>query len=131
MKSTMDALLKYSWPGNIRELRQLIDRLYVMVESAVVRPSDLPPEILEEAHADRLSVDGKFLTLAQLKEAHADQETKLILAVMDDSGQNTQKAADILGIPRSTLASLLKVKGLFGMTGQERSLMSMISSKLK
>jgi DNA-binding NtrC family response regulator len=49
LTETHDALLAYSWPGNVRELRNFADRMVIGARSGVVRPSDLPSEMINIA----------------------------------------------------------------------------------
>ena len=49
LTETLDALLAYSWPGNVRELRNFADRIVTRARSGVVRPSDLPSEMINIA----------------------------------------------------------------------------------
>ncbi len=49
--AAMSALERYSWPGNVRELENLVERLVVLNDDGVIRPSDLPDYILNNARA--------------------------------------------------------------------------------
>jgi DNA-binding NtrC family response regulator len=55
LTETRDALLAYSWPGNVRELKNVADRMVMGARSGVVRPADLPSEIINIAMQPGLS----------------------------------------------------------------------------
>jgi DNA-binding NtrC family response regulator len=99
----LDALCKYSWPGKIRELRNIMERLSVMTQGLEIKLSDLPEKIL-------LSKDLKNplpSVLFSLEEA----ERKHILAVLE-AEPNLDKASEILGITKVTLWRRRKEYGL-------------------
>jgi two-component system response regulator AtoC len=88
---TMELLARYSWPGNIRELRNVIERLTVTVGSAAIRPEHLPPEILgEDPSSTRVGTPLRKV------------EELVIRKTLEDVSDHRQKAARILGIsPRA------------------------------
>jgi DNA-binding NtrC family response regulator len=98
-------LASHKWPGNIRELRNVIERAALLSESGAISPADLA---LPMAHAasgidDSTANDG--LTLEQLERQHITKVLKLENGSVD-------KAAVRLGLPRSTLYSKLKQYGI-------------------
>ncbi len=88
----MDRLLAYEWPGNVRELENVVERGVVLTRQPVIISTLLPfGEPTEAASADNLT-------------ARVEQfERDLIRKAVSDAGGNTTKAADVLGISRSTL----------------------------
>lgn len=90
-------LKSYSWPGNIRELENLIQRLTLMVESEVIDVPDLP------AYMRYNICNGSpgLKTLEEIQNQH-------ILFVMESVDNNQSQAAKILGINRKTLREKLK-----------------------
>ncbi|NOX32992.1 MAG: sigma-54-dependent Fis family transcriptional regulator [Deltaproteobacteria bacterium] len=96
-----DALAKYDYPGNVRELENIIARCVALTESDRIGESDLPP---------CLACDPPSLTnpLKSLKELEKDHIVKVLLAV---DGQREQ-AARVLGVTRSTLWRKIKKLGL-------------------
>jgi transcriptional regulator with PAS, ATPase and Fis domain len=87
----------YSWPGNIRELRNVAERL-VVVGADVIKETDLPPELFTTAVPpnDVQASDGANTALKA-------QEMTLIRSVLEQCGGNIAQAARILGINRSTI----------------------------
>ena len=112
----MNAFLRYSWPGNIRELRNTIQRIALFVNGQV-RLADLPPEIREENPLDlmikacnRCFDEGKM----SFDEVVACLETNLIRRALHESGGNRTHAAKVLGMNLSTLRDKLKKYNLDG-----------------
>ncbi|GIX04548.1 MAG: hypothetical protein KatS3mg114_0417 [Planctomycetaceae bacterium] len=125
-----DVLLRYSWPGNIRELENVIARAVVMAEDGVITRADLPAELLAavergEASKVKLSVGwqpewsgatrahrkGQRLSPPKLTaREHYDEmdERKLLIQALQQAGGNKAQAARLLGLPRSTYFSKLK-----------------------
>ncbi|MGH9320723.1 MAG: sigma-54 dependent transcriptional regulator [Vicinamibacteria bacterium] len=92
----MEILSRYAWPGNIRELRNVIERLTVTVDVATIRPDHLPPELLsEEASASRRISIRLGTPLRKVEEI-------VIRRTLEELTDHRQKAAQILGIsPRA------------------------------
>ncbi len=94
----LQALRKYQWPGNIRELENLIQRLVVMVDGDTIDAGDLPPQMRfclgRAAGLDR--------TIAEVEAEH-------IRNVLMSVGGNKTRAAEKLGIDRKTLRERLKI----------------------
>ncbi len=103
-------LWEYDWPGNIRELENLIERLVILNEDGVVRVENLPPNIrsfISEKKIPRpaFSEDGLDLTTAV-----EEFETRLIDEALRRSKGNKQAAARLLGVKRTTLVAKLRRK---------------------
>ena len=101
-EETADALRTYGWPGNLRELRNVIERAVILSTGDVISTKDLPREFHDSERAS-LQV-GQFVSLAELEQAHIRQ----ILAA---SG-SLEHAARILGIDSATLYRKRKKFGL-------------------
>ena len=103
----MDLLIRYEWPGNIRELENCIERAVIMARGEVIAPADLPPPI--QALAQEKEASGPhFPAGISLQET----ERALILKTLEDTGGNRSRAAEILGINRRTLQIKLKEYGI-------------------
>jgi DNA-binding NtrC family response regulator len=90
-------LLNYSWPGNIRELENVIQRAITLGQHEMVLPEDLPPLMTRE-------MDGDGFEKALQKRYTVDQlEKEYIKRVLIEAGGNKSKAAEILGLDRKTL----------------------------
>jgi DNA-binding NtrC family response regulator len=94
---TMQMLQKYWWPGNIRELENLIERLVAVSDKDCIGEEDLPLEF----HFAQLEPQGSGGSLFQ--DATNAFERNFILRALEKSGWNVTATAEYLGIPLSTL----------------------------
>ncbi|OYD25036.1 sigma-54 interaction domain-containing protein [Oceanimonas baumannii] len=96
-------LAHYHWPGNIRELRNVLERAYTMSEQAelldVERINRVLP--LQEKRAGAVSTATVAMAVRPLAEVLADAEAAAIQAALQQSGGNRAQAARLLGISRS------------------------------
>ena len=100
--SALAAMMAYSWPGNIRELRNTLWRAAILAEGAPISPIHLG---LPGAETDDEPVPSRGHTLAEM-------ERRAILAALERTGNNRVRAAGELGIARSTLTEKLRKLGL-------------------
>ncbi len=99
----LDLLVRYDWPGNIRELENCIERGVVMAREEMITPVDLPPQI------QRLSGEGgKEGSTILCGMSLAEMERGLIVKTLAETDGNRTRAAEILGINRRTLQNKLK-----------------------
>ena len=89
----------YPWPGNIRELENVIGNACMMTDENLIDIDDLP-ERLRGPLDDDISTDESFLSLDELQRRH-------VLRVLEAVGGNKARAAEILGIGRATIYHLL------------------------
>jgi len=108
----MDALALYDWPGNVRELENSIERAVILSKGKRIEKDDLPENIVEIAslHAGANKQRGEHKTL---KEALRNSERKIIKNTLDTCSGNRKKAAEVLGINRTTLYNKMREYGLF------------------
>jgi two-component system response regulator HydG len=103
----MDLLIRYDWPGNIRELENCLERAVILARGEIIAPADLPPTI--QALSKDREIQGLNLPSGiSLQEV----ERALILKTLEDTGGNRSRAAEILGINRRTLQNKLKEYGI-------------------
>jgi two-component system response regulator AtoC len=102
-EKTMRCLTAYSWPGNVRELENVIERAITLSQGGVITTDDLPPRIrLQGSNNTPLSAGDLaelFAGLPSLDEI----ERRYILHVLNATGSNRKRTAEILGINRKTL----------------------------
>ena len=103
-KAAKDCLLNYVWPGNIRELRNVLEQAAILGDGKRITPSDLPVHI---------GKTGRRKMLFRLKPL-ADVEKQYITRVLEETEGNKAKAAGILGISRETLYQKLRLYGKEG-----------------
>ncbi len=101
----MELLNFYDYPGNVRELENIIQRAVALAEGSEIRISDLPDRFQKMAQAGM--GDGTFLPLAEVEKLH-------IQKVLKATGFNKNLASQILEIPRTTLWRRMKKFGLDG-----------------
>jgi len=92
-EEALEILCGYSWPGNVRQLANVLERALTGLDGDVIRPTDLPASI----KAGRGGGDGR------LREAVRTSEEAAIEAALREAGGNVSKAAKILGVHRSVL----------------------------
>jgi two-component system, NtrC family, response regulator AtoC len=102
-RETMDFLLRYDWPGNVRELKGAIDSAVTLSTGTQISVRDLP---LTVRGGTDLPI-SKDLSASDQMNLH-DNETRLIMRALDESGGNRTEAAKKLGISRRTLHRRLK-----------------------
>ena len=101
-----DRLLKYDYPGNVRELENIIERAVVIARDDVIALADLPFQ--------RYAEEEDEIESGLLKKSLEDVERKMIQGAMVDAGNNQSKAAEILGVSERMLRYKLKKLGLKG-----------------
>jgi DNA-binding NtrC family response regulator len=102
--SALRLLRAYSWPGNVRQLRNAMERAVLLAEGPVIRAAHLPAEVRDCAPAGG-SAFHAFGTLADL-------EKRYIQRVLDQTGGHMAHAAEVLGIHRNTLRRKLETFGI-------------------
>lgn len=95
--SGLRLLSQYSWPGNVREFKSVIEYAVLQCKSATIQPQHFPPELLEQAcPPSNLVEDEPQLTLVE-------KDKEQILSALQKTKGNRAKAAKLLGISRATL----------------------------
>jgi DNA-binding NtrC family response regulator len=109
---TMAALRGYSWPGNIRELENVIERLVIVKASGTLMPADLPPAIRtpRETSSPSLSMPGLPSAGTDLRAMLDAVEDRMIGEALERTGGNKNRAAELLGLNRTTLVEKLRRK---------------------
>ncbi|MBW6511104.1 MAG: sigma-54 dependent transcriptional regulator [Desulfuromonadaceae bacterium] len=99
------ALEQYPYPGNVRELRNLLERVSVLAPAPKIQLWDLPVEIRNTLHDSDSEADNLAATVAAA-------ERKCILRAVEKSAGNKTEAAALLGISRKNLWEKMKLYGL-------------------
>jgi len=114
LPDTLACLQRYDWPGNVREMENVIERVVSLSRGPLVLPSDLP-ENLREAGAGRATEAGlpglETCDSAELPTLD-ELEKRYVQRVLRETGGNKLQAAKILGIDRRTLYRMAERFGL-------------------
>src|SRR5690606_9276712 len=101
----IEKLAAYSWPGNIRELRNIMERTYILTEDRYIDEHHLPELQSEEKIVEEEQVDYSEMTLHDLEKLH-------IVRTLEHLSGNKTRAAKALGITVKTLYNKLHSYGL-------------------
>jgi Nif-specific regulatory protein len=101
----MEKMTQYSWPGNIRELRNAIERAVVMGNGKEILPEDLP------IRSTSISYTGLQIGLT-LEDALNKFKKEFIVLNLKQTGGNRSKAAKVMEIQRTYLSRLISKYGL-------------------
>ena len=123
-----DTLLRYHWPGNVRQLQNVIERAVVLTIGSMITRRNLPHEVVHgtpmetaaaapsHGFANSELTESQPITRALLTDSQslnlAEREKAALMAALDQCNGNKKKAAELLGIHRPTLYTKLKKFGL-------------------
>jgi len=103
----MDLLMRHPWPGNIREMENVIERAVILSRGDTIRPAEFPG-VLQSIEKEDDATIPEVAPGRSLKEV----ERRMILRTLSEVGGNRTHAAEILGISRRTLQLKLKEYGI-------------------
>jgi two-component system, NtrC family, nitrogen regulation response regulator NtrX len=105
----LDILKSYKWPGNVTELQNLVERLYILADQV----SEIGVEDLSYAG---LMLTGKagavFNSFGTFREARAQFEKEFLLAKIEENNGNISKTSEAIGLERSYLHRKIKAYGI-------------------
>jgi DNA-binding NtrC family response regulator len=105
----MQQMLQYSWPGNIRELENVVQRAVLLAKRPLLDAADLPPQVQRR---DSLPQSAISTTSDRLRQAMTLPEKQIILNALQANRWNRNLTAEQLGINRTTLYKKMKKLGL-------------------
>ncbi|MCB2200169.1 sigma 54-interacting transcriptional regulator [bacterium] len=100
-EDVLSHLMQYSWPGNIRELRNCLERAVIVTRDKTIRFEHLPPEIRNASSTSTPDADKTSTTVSSTQPAPTERDR--ILHALDKHGWVVARAARELGIARQTL----------------------------
>src|SRR6516162_2375694 len=104
----MDIFMSHTWPGNIRELRNILERSVIMCEKDLITRACLPGEFGKTQAKSPSDLGGMKFPIGTTVDA---MERELILQTLSATGNNKTRAAELLGISLKTLHNKLKEYG--------------------
>ncbi len=110
--SVMELFLRYPWPGNIRELENVLERAVVLAEGDCITREELPQDmffVYEDLQQDEREGSEQSTTLTECRD---ELESRIIQKTLEQCRWNKTKAAEQLGIKRTTLQYKIKKYGI-------------------
>jgi len=111
-EEAMNILMNYSWPGNVRELENIIERIVILKQdNGPIMPKDIPLKIrgFKDTSSIPLDIPDGGINLPQILD---ELEKGLIEKALNKAGGIKSRAADLLGINRTTLIEKMRKKGM-------------------
>src|SRR5690606_9239525 len=102
----LETLTAYKWQGNVRELKNFIERLYILVDKDSVESKDLADAGL------LVDLNQGAIAASNLKIARAIFEKQYILKKLEENRGNVSKTAEMIGLERSHLHRKMKTYGI-------------------
>ncbi len=112
-EQALQAMSEFEWPGNVRALENAVERAVLLAPGPSIELSDLPPRLRRELPngvplpTRALPTDG-----IDLRSAVEGYENDLIRQALEKTGRNKNRAAQLLGLNRTTLVEIIKRRGL-------------------
>ncbi|MEI7816952.1 MAG: sigma-54 dependent transcriptional regulator [Desulfuromonadales bacterium] len=107
MPDAIDVLLQYSWPGNLRELKNVVERILIMAPGRVISAEDIP-----SLSGDHLPVLDGALSKSALRDAREEFEREFIIHKLEENDWNISRTADVIELERSNLHRKIKSYGI-------------------
>jgi two-component system nitrogen regulation response regulator NtrX len=112
-QAALDALARYRWKGNIRELRNTVERLNIMTSADTIDVADLPENVRSNAGGSgpaspRPPSDSEAAKAGTLREFKENAERTFLVGKLRENGWNISKTAEVIGTPRSNLYKKLE-----------------------
>jgi len=108
----MTILKRFSWPGNIRQLENVLERMILLSDRISLTPDNIPPEISQLTQISTPPITPEMLKRGSFKDIIKDTTQKierdLILSALQETRGNVSKAAKKLGISRKSLQNKMK-----------------------
>ncbi len=101
----LEMLSRFGWPGNARELENVVERAVTLSQHSIILPEDLPARMRTEPAMVNANILPSHISLSELEKLY-------IQKVLEQTGWNKKKAADILGIDRRTLYRMASRYGI-------------------
>ncbi len=111
-EAAMQAMVAYAFPGNVRELQNVVERAAVICREPVIGVEYLPPHLTKPARVPSAADSESDWVPQTLEAAMREPERRIVLAALRANGWSRQKTAEQLGINRTTLYKKMRSLGL-------------------
>ena len=120
-EEAMAILINCDWPGNIRELENVIERAVILCKNTIITPEDFP-EALNKKTSAAVNIQGNHGSEdnCKLKKALQEPEKDLLVKALESTNWNRNDAAKSLGINRTTLYKKMLRFGLLKNNGKDK-----------
>jgi len=102
----------YDWPGNIRELKNIMERLVIMSATTTIDLAQLPEAILEKSKGSASSLNDVNSDSSSLRGAREDFERLFIIQKLDENDWNITRTAEAIDLERSNLHRKIRSYGI-------------------
>ncbi len=111
---TMERMLTYRWPGNIRELENAIERAAVCTVGDTISPENLPPKIsgLDQGNNTKIEIDLNNKLSYYLEQATEHIEREYLIKALEKTHGNVGKTADLCGLSRRSVSGKISQYGI-------------------
>ncbi len=110
LPEALDKLRLYSWPGNLRELKNVVERILIMTPGRAISAEDIPL-LSEEPLLTPPTADGA-LSRSALRDAREDFEREFIIQKLEENDWNISRTAELIELERSNLHRKIKSYGI-------------------
>ena len=110
LPEALDKLRHYSWPGNLRELKNVVERLLIMAPARVISAADIPN--LSDETITSLTLQDASPSQSALREAREAFEREFIIHKLEENDWNISRTAELIGLERSNLHRKIKTYGI-------------------
>jgi two-component system nitrogen regulation response regulator NtrX len=114
-EDAMAVLQSHDWPGNVRQLRNVIERLMILIsgdDQTIITADMLPDEIVSPVPLSANGAGGEHLMSLPLRDAREIFEREYLLAQVNRFGGNISRTAEFVGMERSALHRKLRALGV-------------------
>ena len=105
-------LQTYHWPGNVRQLKNIVERLLILGGDGVIGADDVPADIIGDSTSALFSSGGESMVAMPLRDAREAFEREYLIAQINRFGGNVSRTASFIGMERSALHRKLKALGV-------------------
>lgn len=113
LPEAVDKLRQYSWPGNLRELKNVVERILIVVPGRVISADDIPELLNDPSNINGPSVSFEpTATRSALREAREEFEREFIIQKLEENDWNISRTAELIELERSNLHRKIKSYGI-------------------